>query len=177
VKDGGMTIRFALDPELTADLRRQIVTLWADVTNAGGAVGFVAPVTEEQVSPVAGRTFAGIGAGVDRLLVGFEGERPVAVLVFASNRFALKEHWCILKRVMVQPDRQGQGYGAAIMREAERVGRKVGWDALHVTVRGGLGLEEFYGRLGYKEVGRLPGALRVAPGDDRDEILMWLPLA
>jgi hypothetical protein len=31
--------------------------------------------------------------------------------------------------------------------------------------------------LGYREVGRLPGALRVAPGDDRDEVLMWLPLA
>lgn len=77
---------------------------------------------------------------------------------------------------MVHPDHQGHGCGVAIMREAERLGRKIGWDALHVTVRGGLGLEKFYSRLGYKEVGRLPEALRVAPGDNRDEILMWLPL-
>jgi hypothetical protein len=43
-------------------------------------------------------------------------------------------------------------------------------------VRGGLGLERFYDRLGYREVGRLPGALRVAADDDRDEILMWRAL-
>ncbi|NEE33044.1 GNAT family N-acetyltransferase, partial [Streptomyces sp. SID7982] len=29
---------------------------------------------------------------------------------------------------------------------------------------------------GYKEVGRVPDAIRVAPGDDRDDIIMLLPL-
>jgi hypothetical protein len=43
-------------------------------------------------------------------------------------------------------------------------------------VRGGTGREAFYQRLGYREVGRLPGALRVDAGDDRDEIVLWLPL-
>jgi hypothetical protein len=62
------------------------------------------------------------------------------------------------------------------MREAERLGRELGREALHVTLRDGLGLDRFYRRLGYREIGRLPGALRVAPGDDRDEVLMWLDL-
>jgi GNAT superfamily N-acetyltransferase len=171
-----VTLRFALDPELTDKLRRQLVALWTTVTNAGGAVGFVAPVTEEQVQPVADAAFDGIDGGPDRLLVGYQDELPVAFLIFASNRFALKEHWCLLKRVMVQPDRQGTGYGVALMTEAERLGRGLGFEALQVTVRGGLGLERFYQRCGYREVGRLPGALRLAPGDDRDEVLMWLPL-
>ncbi|MDI5939992.1 MULTISPECIES: GNAT family N-acetyltransferase [unclassified Micromonospora] len=171
-----MSLRFVLDPDLTAELRAQIVALWVDVTNAGGAVGFVPPVTAADVRPVAEAAFAGIVDGSDRLLVGFDGDRPQAVLVFADNRFDLKAHWCVLKRVMVHPGTQGRGYGSALMREAERLGRKLGREALHVTVRGGLGLERFYTRLGYREVGRLPGALRVAPGDDRDEILMWLDL-
>jgi GNAT superfamily N-acetyltransferase len=172
-----MQIRFVPDPELTTGLRRQLVALWTAVTNAGGAVGFVAPVTEREVWTVAEAAFAGIDDGHDRLLIGYEDERPVAFLIFAGNRFALKSHWCTLKRVMVHPDRQGAGYGAAIMREAEHLGRASGWEALHVTVRGGLGLEGFYQRCGYREVGRLPGALRLAPGDDRDEVLMWLPLS
>ena len=176
-EDGPVTLRFVLDPELTAELRQQLVTLWTVVTNAGGAVGFVAPVTEEQVRPVAETAFAGIDGGPDRLLVGYtDDDRPAAFLIFASNRFALKDHWCVLKRVMVHPDRQGTGYGAALMAEAERLGRKLGLEALQVTVRGGLNLERFYQRCGYREVGRLPGALRLAPDDDRDEILMWLPL-
>ncbi|WP_431974248.1 N-acetyltransferase family protein [Micromonospora haikouensis] len=171
-----MSLRFVLDPDLTAELRERIVALWVDVTNAGGAVGFVSPVTAADVRPVAEAAFAGIVDGPDRLLVGYDGDRPQAVLVFADNRFDLKAHWCVLKRVMVHPGTQGRGHGSALMREAERLGRKLGREALHVTVRGGLGLERFYARLGYREVGRLPGALRVAPGDDRDEILMWLDL-
>lgn len=171
-----MSLRFVLDPDLTPALREQIVDLWVDVTNAGGAVGFVAPVTANAVRPVAEATFAEIADGPDRLLVGYEGDRPVGILIICANRFHLKRHYRVLKRVMVHPDTQGRGYGAALMREAERLGRELGLEALHVTVRGGLGLEPFYDRLGYREVGRLPGALRLAPGDDRDEVFMWLEL-
>ncbi|GIH13756.1 GNAT family N-acetyltransferase [Rugosimonospora africana] len=171
-----MTLRFELDPDLTARLRDGIVALWTDVSNAGGAVGFAGTVTAEDVRPTATKTFAGVDGRHDRLLVGFDGDRPVAMLLFVDGRFALAAHWRTVKRVMVHPDVQGRGYGGALMREAERVAREIGWDALHLTVRAGRGTERFYSGLGYKEVGRLPGALRVAPGDDRDEIHMWLTL-
>ncbi|MEV4120517.1 GNAT family N-acetyltransferase [Micromonospora sp. NPDC049645] len=172
----GVSLRFVLDPDLTPRLRDEIVDLWADVSNAGGAVGFVPPVTAADVRVIADPTFAGIADGPDRLLVGYTGDRLAAMLIFADNRFPLKAHWCVLKRVMVHPDAQGTGCGAALMAEATRLGREFGHEALHVTVRDGLGLDKFYGRLGYREIGRLPGALRVAPDDDRDEILMWLDL-
>ncbi|WP_410820550.1 GNAT family N-acetyltransferase [Micromonospora sp. 050-3] len=171
-----MSLRFVLDPDLTPQLRAEIVDLWVDVSNAGGAVGFVPPVTATDVHVTADPTFAGIADGPDRLLVGYSGDRLAAMLIFSDNRFPLTAHWCVLKRVMVHPDTQGTGYGSALMVEAARLGRALGHEALHVTVRGGLGLDTFYGRLGYREIGRLPGALRVAPDDDRDEILMWLDL-
>jgi hypothetical protein len=37
-----------------------------------------------------------------------------------------------------------------------------------------MGLEDFYSRLGWREVGRWLGALRFGPDDDRDEVLMLL---
>ena len=43
-------------------------------------------------------------------------------------------------------------------------------------VRGGEGTERFYETVGFKEVGRVPAAIRVAPDDHRDDITMWLPL-
>ncbi|MFG1868648.1 GNAT family N-acetyltransferase [Micromonospora arborensis] len=171
-----MSLRFVLDPELTPELRAEIVDLWTDVSNAGGAVGFVPPVTAADVRATADPTFAGIADGADRLLVGYAGDRLAALLIFSDNRFPLKAHWCVLKRVMVHPDTQGSGYGSALMAEAARLGREFGHEALHVTLRDGLGLDKFYGRLGYREIGRLPGALRLAADDDRDEILMWLDL-
>jgi GNAT superfamily N-acetyltransferase len=171
-----MGIDFVVDPPLTDDLLERALALWVEVTNAGGAVGFVAPVTADQVRPVAEASFAAVGEGVDRLLVGTDGGDLVALLFVVSNRFALKEHWRVLKRVMVSTDSRGRGYGAALMREAEKLGRQMGLAGLQVTVRAGAGTERFYARLGYREVGRMPGALRVGPGDDRDEIVMWLGL-
>ena len=47
-------------------------------------------------------------------------------------------------------------------------------EQLHLAARGGTGLEHFYSRLGWTVIGRWPAALRLAPGDDRDEILMIL---
>ena len=34
------------------ELRAQLLACWTDVTNAGGAVGFVAPVTAADVDPL-----------------------------------------------------------------------------------------------------------------------------
>lgn len=171
-----MSIGFVVDPPLTDALREQIVALWVEVTNAGGAVGFVGPVSADEVRPVAEAAFAAVVDEVDRVLVGVDGDDLVALLFVVDNRFVLKDHWRLLKRVMVTPGSQGRGYGAALMRAAEALGREMGLAGLQVTVRAGAGTENFYRRLGYREVGRLPGALRVGPADDRDEILMWLDL-
>lgn len=171
-----MSLSFVLDPDLTDELRERIVGLWVEVTNAGGAVGFVPPVTVDDVRPRAEQTLDAVSAGRDRLLAGFDRDRLVAVLFIVDNEHHLKDHWRVLKRVMVAPDSQGRGYGNALMEAAADVAAKMGLAALQLTVRGGTGTEAFYRRLGYREVGRVPGALRVAPGDDRDEIIMWLDI-
>ncbi|MGV9266294.1 N-acetyltransferase family protein [Kitasatospora sp. NPDC003701] len=174
-----MTLAFTLDPGTGPDLRSDIVRLWTDVTNAGGAVGFVAPVTADEVWKTADAQFDGVAPnGPDRLLIAHEREsgRLAALLFFDSMRFGPMDHWRMLKRVMVHPDFQGRGYGAELMAEAERVARAWGLEGLRLTLRGGLGLETFYGRCGYTEVGRVPAAIRVAPGDDRDDVTMWLDL-
>jgi GNAT superfamily N-acetyltransferase len=171
-----MAIEFILDPPLTDDLRARVLALWVEVTNAGGSVGFVGQVSPSDVRPTAEAAFAAVTAGFDRLLIGVDNYELVALLFITNNHFPLKDHWRLLKRVMVTPRSQGRGYGRALMLEAESAGRTMGLAALQVTVRSGQGIEQFYAGLGFREVGRVPGALRVGPGDDRDEILMWREL-
>jgi len=173
-----MPLHFTVDPELTAGLRAEIIDLWTDVSNAGGAVGFVPPVTAELVRPTAEKQFAGLADGLDRLLTGRDPAtgRLAAVLFFEDQRFGLMSHWRLLKRVMVATDAQGRGYGRELLAEAERLARGWGLSGLRLTLRGGQGLEDFYARSGYKEVGRVPGAIRTAPGVEHDDVTMWLEL-
>ncbi|KJS54607.1 GNAT family N-acetyltransferase [Streptomyces rubellomurinus] len=174
-----MALTFTLDPTLDRGLKSDIVRLWTDVSNAGGAVGFVPPVTEDDVWDTAERQFAGVAPqGPDRLLVAHESGtgRLVGLLFFESTRYEIMDHWRSLRSVMVHPDLQGLGRGAELLAEAERIARAWGLQSLRLTLRGGQGLERFYGRAGYQEVGRVPAAIRVAPGDDRDDVTMWLDL-
>ena len=169
-----MALSFETYTEIPDALRSRLVDIWTEATNAGGAIGFVPPVERETVDAKAFRTFA---VGKDLLLVGYEDGEPAALLVFVDPQFPLAAHTRLLKTVVVHPKHQGKGYGAELLAAAERVARTLdGVELLHLTCRGGLGLEHFYSKCGYTEVGRIPRMLRVAADDYRDEIHMALSL-
>ena len=173
-----MTLTFTFDPAVTPALRDGILDLWADVSNAGGAVGFVPPVEREAVRPELVRHLVAMAESRARLLVGHDEDgRVAATAFFHFNTHRLMTHWVWLYTVMVHPRHQGKGYGRDLLAAAEGAARGFdGIEAIRLTCRGGLGLERFYGSCGYKEVGRVPAAIRVAPGDDRDDVIMLLPL-
>ncbi|MFE5188704.1 GNAT family N-acetyltransferase [Streptomyces sp. NPDC056628] len=173
-----MPLTFTFDPAVTPALRDGILDLWTDVSEAGGAVGFVPPVTREDIRPELVRHFVAMAEGRSRLLVGHDAAGAVAATAFLTfNTHRLMTHWAWLYTVMVHPRHQGRGYGRDLLAAAEDAARGIdGIEALRLTCRGGHGLERFYASCGYKEVGRVPAAIRVAPGDDRDDVIMLLPL-
>ncbi len=173
-----MPLTFELDPQIGPGLRDGVLSLWTDVSNAGGAVGFVPPVTVDDIRPEWVKHLAAISEGRTRLLVGYDEEGAVAATAFLTyNTHRLMTHWIWLYTVMVHPRHQGKGYGRDLMAAAAEAARSFeGIEAIRLTCRGGTGADRFYASCGYKEVGRVPGALRVAPGDDRDDIVMLLPL-
>ena len=155
-----------------AALRQEMLDCWTDVSNAGGAVGFVPPVTEEDVVPLLDRLLEGVGSGRDVIaLLTVDGE-TAGFATLVGSLSPLRRHWGTVLRVQVHPSYQGRGLGRVLMDGVHRIARDRGWEFLHLTARGGTGIDGFYRGLGYEEVGRLPGAIRVAPGDDRDEIVM-----
>ena len=52
------------------------------------------------------------------------------------------------------------------------IARDRGWEFLHLRPAPARASTASTAGWGTTEVGRLPGAIRVAPGDDRDEIIM-----
>jgi GNAT superfamily N-acetyltransferase len=159
----------ALDPQLRSDL----LDVWVAVTDAGGSVGFTAPAPVEAIARTLHASLARVAAGQDALAVlRDEQQRAVGMGLLVGRGGDLFAHWRTVLRVMVHPDQQGKGAGTALMRGLHDLGLRLGLEQLQLSVRGGEGLERFYQRLGYTVVGSHPGAVRVAPGDDRDEIML-----
>ena len=165
-------LRFELNPELTPDLREGIISIWVDVGNAGGAVGVPLPTRREDVEPLASRAFRRIEEGDDYLAVVRDGEELVGFGVLDRGRGPLFRHWATVKRLQVRPERQGGGVGAALLDAITGFAVELGLEQLHLTVRGGTGTEAFYKRHGYEHVATIPKIIRVAPGDDRDELYL-----
>jgi GNAT superfamily N-acetyltransferase len=165
------------DPaQVSAGLRQELIDCWVTVSNAGGAVGFpFLPVDAGTVSPVADELIAGLNPGHSRLLIALAGDDLAGWVHLHRNPDPLIAHWGTVSRLQTRPAFRGQGIGRALMRHVRHVARQeMGLEQLHLAVRGGTGLERFYAGLGWALTGRWPGALRLAPGDDRDEVLMTL---
>ncbi|MDJ0385530.1 GNAT family N-acetyltransferase [Streptomyces sp. G-G2] len=171
-------LTFAVAPAVDPALYEGVLDLWVDVSNAGGAVGFVPPVDREAVRPELLKHLAAMADGRTRLVVGRDADGRVAATAFlALNGHPLMRHWLWVYTVMVDPALQRRGAGRALMAAVADAARELdGIGAIRLGCRGGLGLERFYESCGYREVGRVPDAIRVAPGDDRDDVTMLLPL-
>ncbi|MEV0635952.1 GNAT family N-acetyltransferase [Streptomyces sp. NPDC050619] len=167
--------------EMTPELGRQLVDCWTAVINAGGAVIApeipLPPVSVRDVGPAAERLIAGLDPERGRLLVAVFDGTLAGWLIIRRDLHPLIAHHGAVNHVQTHPRFRRQGVGTALMtRVREIAAEDMKLEQLRLSARGGLGLEHFYRSLGWTEVGRWPGALRVAPGDDRDDILMCLSL-
>jgi GNAT superfamily N-acetyltransferase len=163
-------------PVVDDRLRAELLDCWTDVSNAGGAVGFVPPVTRDDVAPVLDRLLEGVSSGRDVLAVLTVDGRTAGFAALVGSSSPLRRHWGTVLRVQVHPSRQGRGLGRTLMTGVHDIARSRGWEFVHLTARGGTGVDGFYRGLGYVEAGRLPGAIRLKPGDDRDEIILTFRL-
>ncbi|NNM44468.1 GNAT family N-acetyltransferase [Knoellia koreensis] len=153
--------------------REEVLDLWSRVTDAGGAVGFLPGASREAIA-------AALAAHEEQMAAGdaFAGalREPAGTLVgwgwWVRVPNPLLHHGRWLYRLMVDPDRQGRGYGLVLMAGLHRLAREDGVELLQLGVRSGSGVSAFYAQCGYVEVGRIPGAIRVAEGDDRDDVTM-----
>jgi RimJ/RimL family protein N-acetyltransferase len=154
--------------------RDEVLDLWCRVNDAGGAVGFRPGATREEVDSALVRHEAQMADG--QAVLG-QLRDPAGQLLglgwWVASPTPLLAHALWLYRVMVEPNLRGRNLGRVLMAGLHRVARETqGIEMVTLDYRSGTGVGGFYARCGYTEVGRIPGAIRVAPGDDRDDVIM-----
>lgn len=159
--------------KIPARAREAMLRMWVEVNEAGGAVGFLPGADEGEVAAVLDGYAARLERG-DTSLVALSSPHGdllgFGFVVRPSG--ATVAHTANLERIMTDPARRGTNHGALLMAGMHRAARERGVELVTLDYRGGTGLGEFYTRFGYTEVGRVPGGVRVAPGDDRDGVIM-----
>ncbi|MFF3609592.1 GNAT family N-acetyltransferase [Streptomyces sp. NPDC002463] len=174
--DRPLHIQLTTPEQVTGALASDLVDCWTEVSDAGGAAGFpFPPVDPAEVAAAVDRIVAGLDPASSRLVVAAVDGALAGWLCLRRDPHPLVAHWGTLHHVQTRLGVRGRGIGAGLVRRAREIAREeMGLEQLRLAARGGVGLEEFYGRLGWREIGRWPGALRLAADDDRDEILMVL---
>ncbi|MFB7517336.1 GNAT family N-acetyltransferase [Streptomyces sp. NPDC056144] len=164
-------------PEAATDaLVAALAACWTEVSDAGGAAGFpFPPVDPAEVTAAVDRIVTSLDPASSRLVLATLDGALVGWLHLRRDPFRLVAHWGSVHHVQTRLRARGLGIGAGLMHQARTIARdEMGLEQLRLAARGGIGLEDFYGRLGWQEIGRWPGALRLTAEDDRDEILMLL---
>ena len=163
-----------IEPDAVSEpnLRADLLDTWIAATDAGGSVGFTAPAPVHLVAETLDLALDRVAAGKDLLGVLHNGERYAGMGMLVSSNSPLNPHWRTVLRVMVHPKYQGGGAGRILMDGLRRSAVDLGLEQLMLTVRDGNSLEKFYGKLGYRVVGIHPRAVRVAPDDYRDELML-----
>jgi GNAT superfamily N-acetyltransferase len=158
-------------------MRSQIARCWQEVSNAGGAVGFpFPPVDMDEIIEATEEMVSSLDPLLRRLLVATVNEDLAGWLMLSRNDAPLTAHWAFVQRVQTSLSFRGVGVGRALMEATRAAAQEMGIRSLHIEVRGGAGLESFYTSIGWREVGRWPGALRFGDEDYRDNVLMALSL-
>lgn len=153
-----------------------LTSLWHAVSEAGGSVGFVPPVARHEVAPLAASSVDAMRRGRAVGVALLSGSTLIGFGLLTPGEL-LQRHTAAVTVVMVDPTRQGSGLGRRLMHEILVAAGDLGAQRLTLSVRGGTGVEAFYTGLGFVEWGRNPGWIRVADGDDRDEIHFWTAVA
>ena len=172
-----LRVRDVSPTELDAQLP-VLVDLLRDTVNGGGTpMGFLPPLGYEESLDywLAVRRELEIGTRV--LLAAYLGDRIVGVGQLALASMPNARHRAEVQKLFVGSELRARGIGAALLGALHDVAQARGRRLLLLTARRGSPAERFYRRLGYREVGVVPGYTLGPNGERHDNVMLYYELA
>lgn len=163
-----VTIRPATGDDLPA-----LTLLLASCARAGAALGFLDTLTDDDARQYWSGVLGQHDAGERVILVAVEGSEVVGtvtvLLAFPSNQ----PHRGEIAKMMVAPDRRGDGLGGALLMAGEDLAWASGKTLLVLDTEAGSPAEGFYSRHGWTKTGEIPDFALTASGRLHPTAVYW----
>lgn len=158
-------------PSSEADLRA-LAELLADAVNAGSAVSFLPPLTVERALGWWRDTLAESGPGAVFLVA--RDTQGIAGGVQVHPAWAPNQpHRGDIAKLIVHRRARGQGLGTLLMEAAEAAARAAGLTLLTLDTKRGDTAERLYRRLGWTEMGSIPGFAINPDGSPQESVFFY----
>jgi GNAT superfamily N-acetyltransferase len=156
-------------PELTALLR--------DTIHAGASLGFVPPVTSDEVRDYWLSIRPAIQSGSRLLVAAFDGDTVIGSVQLNFAPWANARHRAEVQKLFVGPALRGNGVGRSLMRAVHGEARERGRSLLLLNTRHRGPAERFYKELGYIEIGVIPGYAEGPTGERYADVTLYQELS
>jgi acetyltransferase len=166
------TVRVVASTELE-DLLPPLVELLRESVHGGASLGFLPPLTPQE----AWRYWLSLGTelrGGSRLLfAAYVADRLVGSGQLALPSWTNARHRAEVQKLLVGAAHRGHGIGRKLVHAMHGSAWQRGRSLLLLNARRGDPAETFYKRLGYQEVGVIPGYTVGAAGEAYDNVAMY----
>ena len=147
----------SLTPSTFAAAKRDLVDLLQSCVDAGGSLGYVAPMPEAQAVDFWDNVFPHVQSGSRIVLVARDEGRIVGTVQVAFESKPNARHRGEVMKMMVAPSHRRRGIAADLVRELERHARERSLTLLVLdTAEGPSGARRFYENHGYQYAGGIP---------------------
>lgn len=158
--------------ELEQLLPALVDLLW-DAVDAGGALGFLPPLADDEGRGYWRSLLPELERGSRILLAAFVGERMVGSVQLALSPWRSSPYRAEVHKLFVATSLKGRGIGKTLLEAVHEEARQRGRSLLILNARRGDPAERFYRRHGYREAGVIPGYSLGPAGERYDNLIMY----
>ncbi len=142
----------------------QLSALLCDCVEGGASVGFMQPLTPVQAQAFWHKVAGGLESQQRALLVACDDAGIVGTVQLVLDQPDNQTHRADLCKMLVHRRARRRGLGEALMRGAEQLARECNKQLLVLDTATGSDAQRLYARLGWTQVGDIPGYARWPEG-------------